>query len=140
MQPNQDAVHHAPRLGIVTQHCELEWKPAAVRIDICVDAARVRRERCAILCRERDVSLLSDAPHPQPPHLLVGLERRRAYDLGQIPAAQPPQRVHLPHAFLRRKIPLREQQVVLIGRVDVRLPYGAKRNRNLICNDGDDSP
>ena len=56
------------------------------------------------------------------------------------PAAEPAQRVHLPHAFLRGEIALREQEIVLIGCGDVRFAQPVKRNRDLLRDGGRDRP
>ena len=132
VQPDQDAVHRAPGSRLIPQQGEFERQPAAVPREVGIDAARVRIEPRAILCRHGHIRIFGNPPQPQPPRFPVRQQRRRAHDLREIARGQPSQSVHLPHALLRRHIALREKQIVLIGCGDVRFAQAIERDRDLL--------
>ena len=119
------------------------WYPSSVNsigkacrwvCDEVVHAARVGRQRRAIFGRQRYVRHFRDAPYTQPARIAVKFQSSRTHDFREIPTRQTPQPVHLEKPVLRRRIPLREEDVILARRRDVRHSQRVPRNRHALRN------
>ena len=103
-------------------------------LDEVVHAARVGRQRGAVLRPQRAIRRLRNAPHAQPARIAVEFQSPRTRDFREVPAGQAPQRIHLEEPVLRRRVALREKGVILARRGDVRHSQRIARDGHTLRN------
>src|SRR4029077_12555206 len=117
---DHEGVGRGPRLGLVSEEHELDREGVAALLDELVHTHGVRGQRGARLVGQQRRVELGRACEPDRANELVRLEAGVTEDLGELAAPGATEEIELEQAVLRRRVSLKEEQVVRRVRVDVR--------------------
>ena len=117
---HEHGIHGLPRLRLVHQEPKLRRQPILMRPDEGIHPARIIVEVSPVAVIEARGQPLRRRAHGQHPLHAVVLHQLRAQNLRRLAACHAASHIHLPEPVLRGHIALGKEQIVEIGRLNVR--------------------